>query len=55
MKDALDTKWGRLFQGYGDGKVVLPGPEPRPTAVAAGGAVGLLAAIVLGAKALRRE
>lgn len=55
VKDALDTKWGRLFQGYGDGKVVLPGPEPRPTAVAAGGAVGLLAAIVLGAKALRRE
>ncbi|HEU5430677.1 MAG TPA: DUF362 domain-containing protein [Thermomicrobiales bacterium] len=54
VKQALDTKWGRLFQSYGDGRVVLPGPEPKPTAIAAGGAVGLLAAMLLGAKAVRR-
>jgi uncharacterized protein (DUF362 family) len=52
--DALDTRWGRLFQGYGDGKVVLPGPEAKPTAVAAAGAVGLAAAIMLAGKTLRR-
>jgi uncharacterized protein (DUF362 family) len=54
VKQALDTKWGRLFAGYGDGTVVLPGPEPAPTALAAGGAVGLLAAMVLAARAARR-
>ena len=25
VKDALQTKWGRLFESYGDGRVVLPG------------------------------
>jgi hypothetical protein len=53
-KDALQTKWGRLFESYGDGRVVLPGPEPKPTAIAAGGAVGLLAALMLGARVARR-
>jgi hypothetical protein len=33
---------------------VLPGPEPKPTAIAAGGAAGLLAALVLGARLARR-
>jgi uncharacterized protein (DUF362 family) len=54
VKDALRTKWGRLFEQYGDGRVVLPGPEPKPTAIAAGGAAGLLAALVLGARLARR-
>jgi uncharacterized protein (DUF362 family) len=54
VKEALQTKWGRLFASYGDGRVVLPGPEPKPTAIAAGGAAGLLAAIVLAARAARR-
>jgi uncharacterized protein (DUF362 family) len=26
---ALDTRWGRLFESYGDGKVVMPGLEPK--------------------------
>jgi MYXO-CTERM domain-containing protein len=43
VKGALDTKWGRLFASYGDGKVVMPGVEPRTTAIAAG-ALGLLVA-----------
>ena len=54
VKQALDTKWGQLFAGYGDGTVVLPGPEPKPTALAAGGAAGLLAAMVLATRAARR-
>ncbi len=49
VRAALDTKWGRLFQEYGDGQVVMPGVEPRTTAIAAGGlAVGAaLAAVML--------
>src|SRR5215208_6854414 len=54
VKDALETKWGRLFESYGDGRVVLPGPEPKPTAIAAGGAAGLLAAMILAARVARR-
>jgi uncharacterized protein (DUF362 family) len=50
VEDALDTKWGRMFQSYGDGKVVMPGVEPRTTAMAAGAIVG---ALVLGGLALR--
>lgn len=26
---ALDTDWGKLFRSYGDGKVVMPGMEPK--------------------------
>lgn len=43
VRAALDTKWGQLFKRYGDGEVVMPGFEPRTTAIAAGAAVlGLL-------------
>lgn len=55
VKQALDTKWGRLFASYGDGRVVLPGPEPGPTAIAVGGAAGLLAAMVMAARAVVRR
>ncbi len=48
VEAALDTKWGRLFAGYGDGTVVMPGVEPEEAqklavagAVAAGGALFL--------------
>ena len=48
VKAALDTKWGRLFENYGDGKVVMPGMQPRTVAIAAGAtaaaALGLLIA-----------
>jgi uncharacterized protein (DUF362 family) len=53
-KDALHTKWGRLFASYGDGRVVLPGPEAKPTAIAVGGVAGLAAAMMLAARAVRR-
>lgn len=44
VRAALDTKWGRLFRSYGDGKVVMPGVEPRTTAIAAGALFGALLA-----------
>jgi hypothetical protein len=39
VQAALNTKWGRLFRSYGDGQVVMPGVEPRSTAIAAAGVV----------------
>jgi len=44
VKAALNTPWGRLFKNYGDGKVVLPGMEPKTVVQAAVG-VGLAAAL----------
>jgi uncharacterized protein (DUF362 family) len=41
---ALDTKWGRLFASYGDGRVVMPGVEPRTAAIAGAVAFGLMVA-----------
>jgi len=41
----LETKWGRLFQSYGDGSVVMPGVQAS-TAAIAGAALG--AALVSG-------
>ena len=29
VEEALKTPWGRLFTSYGDGKVVMPGMEPK--------------------------
>ncbi len=47
VQAALDTQWGRLFRSYGDGQVVMPGVEPRTTAVAASALAGMLLAGVL--------
>ena len=44
VQAALDTKWGRMFQTYGDGQVVMPGMEPATTAVAGATLLGLLIA-----------
>ena len=49
VREALKTAWGRLFQSYGDGQVVMPGMEPK-TIVQAGLAlllVGVLAGLAL--------
>ncbi|MCS7219709.1 MAG: DUF362 domain-containing protein [Anaerolineae bacterium] len=51
VEAALQTKWGRLFQSYGDGTVVMPGVEPRTTAIAG---AGLMAGLVLFGLLLRR-
>ena len=37
VEAALDTKWGKLFQSYGDGNVVMPGMEPKTVAQAVAG------------------
>jgi uncharacterized protein (DUF362 family) len=42
VEAALDTKWGRLFRSYGDGQVVMPGVEPRATAIGLGALLGVL-------------
>jgi uncharacterized protein (DUF362 family) len=44
VRAALKTKWGQLFQSYGDGQVVMPGMEPK-TVIQAG--VGVMAALGL--------
>ncbi|MCM8750153.1 DUF362 domain-containing protein [Thermomicrobiaceae bacterium CFH 74404] len=49
VKQALESKWGQLFLSYDDGKVVLPGPEPKATVLAVAGLAGLLlSAVALG-------
>lgn len=37
VQEALNTKWGQMFQQYGDGKVVMPGMEPKTVAQAVAG------------------
>jgi hypothetical protein len=48
VEAALQTKWGQLFRQYGDGRVVMPGMEPKTVATAAAG----LAALAVGAAGL---
>jgi uncharacterized protein (DUF362 family) len=43
VEAALKTKWGKLFQLYGDGQVVMPGMEPK-TVIQAG--AGILVTLV---------
>ena len=47
VQAALQTKWGRLFQSYGNGQVVMPGMEPR-TVIQAGVAIIFALAILVG-------
>jgi uncharacterized protein (DUF362 family) len=44
---ALQTKWGKFFQSYGDGQVVMPGMEPK-TVVQAGAGIALLLLVLAG-------
>jgi uncharacterized protein (DUF362 family) len=46
VQEALNTKWGRLFESYGDGTVVLPGMEPKTVAQAVVGLTILTAGII---------
>jgi hypothetical protein len=47
VRDALRTRWGRLFRDYGDGQVVMPGMEPK-TVLQAVVALALLAILAVG-------
>ena len=55
VEAALKTKWGQLFKEYGDGKVVMPGMEPRTVAVAASGLALLATALIAGGLFLARK
>ena len=48
VEAALKTPWGQLFESYGDGKVVMPGVEPK-TVVQATAGLTILAALLGGA------
>jgi uncharacterized protein (DUF362 family) len=43
VQAALETEWGKLFEAYGDGKVVMPGMQPRTVLQAAAGLTILVA------------
>jgi len=47
VREALRTRWGRLFRDYGDGQVVMPGMEPK-TVLQAVVALALLAILAVG-------
>ncbi len=44
---ALETKWGRLFREYGDGRVVMPGMERKTVALALSGLIIVVLAVLL--------
>ena len=56
VEAALQTRWGRLFQSYGDGQVVMPGMEPK-TVLQAGAGAAMLLVIMAGIllRLLRRK
>lgn len=54
VADALRTRWGRLFQQYGDGKVVMPGMEPKTVVQAAAALIAAALAATVLALVLRR-
>jgi uncharacterized protein (DUF362 family) len=54
VEAALNTKWGRLFQSYGDGQVVMPGLERRTVAQALIG-LAAITSLALGAAYLIRR
>lgn len=51
---ALQTPWGELFRSYGDGKVVMPGMEPKTVIQAVVGLVALAAILIVGLSLLIR-
>ena len=54
VEAALQTRWGHLFEQYGNGQVVMPGMEPK-TVVQAGIGLAALAAGTIGLAALLRN
>lgn len=52
---ALDTQWGKVFQSYGDGDVVMPGMEPKTVLQAAVGLTVLTAGVLGTAYLLRKR
>jgi uncharacterized protein (DUF362 family) len=55
VEAALQTPWGKLFESYGDGKVVMPGMQPKTVVQAGVGLAALAAAIVATVYFLRKR
>jgi uncharacterized protein (DUF362 family) len=55
VEAALRTRWGRLFQAYGDGNVVMPGMERKTVVQAALGLAAVLALTIGGVALLLRR
>ena len=55
VQSALQTRWGRLFEAYGDGNVVMPGAEPKTIIQATTGLLALMAVIGAGIWWFRRK
>jgi hypothetical protein len=55
VQAALDTPWGRHFQSYGDGEVVMPGMEPKTVLQAVAGLTLAVALAIGGLNLLRRK
>jgi uncharacterized protein (DUF362 family) len=53
VSDALKNPWGQLFANYGDGKVVMPGMEPKTVIQAIVGLILLGVLGIAGARLLR--
>jgi uncharacterized protein (DUF362 family) len=55
VEAALQTPWGKLFESYGDGKVVMPGMQPKTVVQAGVGLAALAAAVIAVVYFLRKR
>lgn len=55
VSTALQTEWGKLFESYGDGTVVMPGMEPKTVVQAVAGLTMVAVAALGAAYMLRRK
>jgi uncharacterized protein (DUF362 family) len=55
VEAALETKWGQLFESYGDGQVVMPGMQPRTVLQAVAGLTVFLAGIAGAAYLMQKK
>ena len=55
VESALQNPWGKLFQSYGDGEVVMPGMEPKTVIQSMVGIAAAAAAALAGLRIFRRR
>ena len=55
VESALQNPWGKLFQSYGDGEVVMPGMEPKTVIQSMIGIAAAAAAALAGLRIFRRR
>jgi uncharacterized protein (DUF362 family) len=54
VKTALKTRWGKLFEEYGDGQVVMPGMEPKTVIQTLVGIIAIALAAIGGVFLIRK-